>query len=264
MICAFGCNQEAKFTDRCGKPCCSEHRENCPSVISKITEKVLCDKCNNFFSKNGINKHKTICLLGICLNCNKPINKNKKFCNQSCSATYNNKLHPKRERGFNYKKAIVNGNEIITKYKIEGRGEQCISCNNKLEKTQNLYCSRKCQHNYKYELYIQDYLKGMNNGSNKDFTTSGHLRRYLFEQSNYKCNKCGLSQYHPITNKTILQIHHVDGNWTNNKLENLQVLCPNCHAMSDTFRGLNETKELNLPIRPPRKYTNRNRKFLNQ
>jgi 5-methylcytosine-specific restriction endonuclease McrA len=35
----------------------------------------------------------------------------------------------------------------------------------------------------------------------------------------------------------VLEVHHKDGNRRNNKLDNLQLLCPNCHAMTDNWRG---------------------------
>ncbi|MEW2517746.1 HNH endonuclease signature motif containing protein [Actinacidiphila alni] len=34
-----------------------------------------------------------------------------------------------------------------------------------------------------------------------------------------------------------LEVDHVDGNWRDNRLENLRFLCPNCHATTDTYRG---------------------------
>ena len=36
-----------------------------------------------------------------------------------------------------------------------------------------------------------------------------------------------------------LEIHHIDGNHKNNKLENLQILCPNCHSLTTNYRGKN-------------------------
>ena len=39
-----------------------------------------------------------------------------------------------------------------------------------------------------------------------------------------------------------LEVHHKDGDKTKNDLENLQLLCPNCHALTDTYRGKNTKK----------------------
>jgi len=37
----------------------------------------------------------------------------------------------------------------------------------------------------------------------------------------------------------VFECHHIDGDKTNNILENLQLLCPNCHSQTNTFRGRN-------------------------
>ena len=53
-----------------------------------------------------------------------------------------------------------------------------------------------------------------------------------------KCECCGNIVW---LNKPIpLELHHIDGNHKNNKLENLQLLCPNCHALTENYRGKNK------------------------
>jgi predicted HNH restriction endonuclease len=37
-----------------------------------------------------------------------------------------------------------------------------------------------------------------------------------------------------------LELHHVNGERTDHRLENLQLLCPNCHALTDTYRARNK------------------------
>lgn len=50
-----------------------------------------------------------------------------------------------------------------------------------------------------------------------------------------KCECCGIDMWN---NKPIvLQLHHIDGDHTNNELENLQLLCPNCHSQTDSYCG---------------------------
>lgn len=53
----------------------------------------------------------------------------------------------------------------------------------------------------------------------------------------YKCECCGLTEWRgkPIP----LELHHKDGNHDNNKLDNLEILCPNCHAQTDNYTGKN-------------------------
>ena len=38
----------------------------------------------------------------------------------------------------------------------------------------------------------------------------------------------------------VLELHHIDGNHSNNELSNLTLLCPNCHALTDNYRGKNK------------------------
>ena len=47
------------------------------------------------------------------------------------------------------------------------------------------------------------------------------------------------------TNKIPLQIHHVDGNCINNTEDNLMLLCPNCHSLTNTFGNLNKNSKRN-------------------
>ena len=57
----------------------------------------------------------------------------------------------------------------------------------------------------------------------------------------YKCSKCGCDgkwQDGIIS----LEIDHIDGDNTNNELSNLRYLCPNCHALTETYRGKNKHK----------------------
>jgi hypothetical protein len=37
-----------------------------------------------------------------------------------------------------------------------------------------------------------------------------------------------------------LEVDHIDGDWQNNLLRNLRLLCPNCHSVTDTYRGRNK------------------------
>lgn len=49
------------------------------------------------------------------------------------------------------------------------------------------------------------------------------------------CEHCGIFEWN---GKTItLELDHIDGNNQNNLLNNLQILCPNCHSQTPTWRG---------------------------
>jgi len=61
--------------------------------------------------------------------------------------------------------------------------------------------------------------------------------RVLYEQDE-KCNRCGISEW--LGQKITLELEHKDGNHFNNDRQNLEILCPNCHALTDTWRGRNK------------------------
>jgi len=63
-------------------------------------------------------------------------------------------------------------------------------------------------------------------------------RRRVFEEQKYCCNRCGISEWQGT--KLSLELEHKDGNNTNNSRENLEGLCPNCHSITDTWRGRNK------------------------
>ena len=55
-----------------------------------------------------------------------------------------------------------------------------------------------------------------------------------------RCESCGLTTW--MNNPIPLELHHKDGNHHNNTLDNFQLLCPNCHAQTDSWRGKNSAK----------------------
>jgi hypothetical protein len=68
-----------------------------------------------------------------------------------------------------------------------------------------------------------------------NYTSSGRLRKRLL-RSGMKaalCEICGLREWRsqPIQ----LELDHIDGDRSNNTLANLRMLCPNCHAQTETW-----------------------------
>ena len=62
----------------------------------------------------------------------------------------------------------------------------------------------------------------------------GSLKQYLLEKSRFKCESCGTGEM--WNNKALtLQLDHIDGNSDNNSLDNLRILCPNCHTQTETY-----------------------------
>ena len=59
----------------------------------------------------------------------------------------------------------------------------------------------------------------------------------LVELRGHKCENCGTEVW--LNQPIPLEVHHVDGDRLNNTLENLQLLCHNCHALTSNFKGKN-------------------------
>lgn len=68
---------------------------------------------------------------------------------------------------------------------------------------------------------------------------SAKLRARLIEDGvkEHRCEACGMSEWHgrPIP----LELDHINGDRTDNRLVNLRLICPNCHAFTSTYRGRN-------------------------
>jgi len=95
---------------------------------------------------------------------------------------------------------------------------------------------------------ISDYLSG------QAHIASHVLRKRLIKEGifEHKCKMCGLTEW--LDDKIPLELDHIDGNHHNNLLENLRLLCPNCHTKTPTYRGRNmATKKIRNPITPKTK-----------
>ena len=77
---------------------------------------------------------------------------------------------------------------------------------------------------------------------NSAYTSTFRLRNRLIEYGlkEAKCEGCGLAEWRkePIP----LELHHVNGINNDHRLANLQLLCPNCHALTENYRGKNQQK----------------------
>ena len=134
------------------------------------------------------------------------------------------------------KKAVkesINFTEVLNKLEIPRQGNNSKTLRKILDDN-NLdyshFTGRARFYNTNY-INAEEYLNGFKN------IKSAQLKEKLLKENliENKCAICGLTEWQnkPIT----LQLHHIDGNSNNNCLNNLQLLCPNCHSQTDNYCG---------------------------
>jgi len=117
----------------------------------------------------------------------------------------------------------------------------CLNCLKELTtRKQTKYCCTSCQLEYQYKQYIEKWKNGEIDGTMGKGRTSKHIRRYIIKKYDNKCSKCGWNEVNEYSGNVPLDLEHIDGNWKNNKEENLTLLCPNCHSLTSTYKALNK------------------------
>ena len=228
------------------------------SLILNRTRKAV----NVFLNKNGYSLLLNQKEVKKCLSCDKEFNLSKgnkrKFCNNSCAASYNN-----RNRKIDYlktKKAVcidcgtevhINIFNSLKKAKCSNCSLKhkssfeynkdikrvsgkyiCLNCGKEMDKKAK-YCSVQCQVDFKKNEIIKKIESG-------DITLDfRYYKKYLIEKYGEKCMECGWNKKNNYSNTIPIELEHVDGNCENNKLENLKLLCPNCHSLTSTYKHLN-------------------------
>ncbi len=138
------------------------------------------------------------------------------------------KLLPKRK---------INSNETFNK----GVGShKCLNtdCTNIIFGNKNQkYCCNKCQKEHeRNEKYVY-YLKHQNEFIGREINYLW-LKKIIINEQNHKCEICGIND---VWNDKQLHfiLDHIDGDATNNKRENLRLICPNCDSQLDTYKSRN-------------------------
>ena len=194
----------------------------------------VCSGCGQSFLATSQNPKKKFCSLKcsspkaprvqtLCLNpnCGEKFEsrekERRKYCSRSCAASTNNVKFPK-------------------KISSRSRTRVCPECGN--GKSPDAQWCSVCYVKARKDQKIQHWLDGTWAGGTA-LGVSNIVREYLLESVNYKCSNCQFNTPHPLDGRTILEVDHIDGNGENHSPTNLRVLCPNCHALTSTYRGRN-------------------------
>lgn len=155
--------------------------------------------------------------------------------------------------GANIKKVALRlGIELPVRRKINeketfGRGTRrkpiaiCLNCGKEFYHYQGStgkYCCCKCQQEYQSKEKYQLILDGDESIMRANYSPKIAKPFILKEQDN-KCAICGME---PIWNgkELVFILDHIDGHASNNKRDNLRMICPNCDSQLDTYKSKNK------------------------
>jgi transposase len=109
----------------------------------------------------------------------------------------------------------------------------CKNCGHKLKGSTRFFCTRSCHKAFMGSNRYARFLAG----ELDVYLTSRSLRGALVKRDGEKCSVCDLDKWMNV--EIPLEIDHIDGNSGNGKSENVRLICPNCHALTPTYKGRN-------------------------
>lgn len=164
----------------------------------------------------------------LCLYCGTPIvyeKRENKFCGHICAASFNNKgIQRNKKKCKNIETKVEKC--INTHYDKR----HCVNCN--IEITNKKYCSSKCQQEHRRKSKIDNFLT-------KSILWKG-TKKYLIEIRGHMCEICGNKIWNDLD--IPLELDHINGNSEDNRIENIRLICPNCHAQTPTYKNRNAGK----------------------
>lgn len=147
----------------------------------------------------------------LCRNCNKELDYSKRrnsFCDHSCAASANNI-------------GVMRHGKYVKK--------QCAMCSTITKNPK--FCSTKCFQTHTGKRLEQSSL------TDGCFLTAAAAKRYLLKIHGNICSVCKLSKWN--NQQLSLCIDHINGNYEDHRFNNVRLICNNCDAQTDTYKGRN-------------------------
>lgn len=142
-----------------------------------------------------------------------------------------------RKLGINLpKRREINPKETFNKSKTT-HIYTCKNCGSIIHSNQS-FCCQECFGEYHHKKKYEDFLKHPEKYNRANYQPKIFKKDILKEQEN-KCAICGCSPEHngkPL----VFILDHIDGHASNNKRENLRMICPNCDSQLDTYKSKNK------------------------
>lgn len=119
----------------------------------------------------------------------------------------------------------------------EWPNDPCLGCGEKREeplKYKPNFCSLQCFGEFRARQAYDRWLAG-----DPVFDTRSAAKRAVVRRDGWKCSSCHLDEWlgEPIP----LEVDHINGVANDHRSVNLRLLCPNCHAMTETYKGKKRT-----------------------
>lgn len=123
--------------------------------------------------------------------------------------------------------------------RLRVRRSVCLECSEPLtRRSQEKYCSKKCQHSFQWKLKKHEIERSGVIGGGQDRDWAGCARRFLIETCGRQCEVCRFTEWNGKPVPLILD--HIDGHSENWKVSNLRLVCGNCDMQLPTYKGKNK------------------------
>lgn len=152
----------------------------------------------------------------------------------------------------------INDKESFNKGKqLKYETRYCAQCGREIERGKyTRFCSSACFHEYMFEERVKSWKETPELYCKEDMPS--FIRRYLFAKYGGRCSNpgCGWCEVNPYSGEVPLEVHHIDGDCTNNQENNLVLLCPNCHSLTNNHGSLNNGNSKRYKLKQYRKRIN--------